>query len=113
MANLLYLTVKMSNLVMNKNKKIVAIILFILFILLTFVLIGNLRSIASNPDRSLALFLMASFVNYQIIAFLLGWVMPMVTYTGGLVKGKHDTMRVVMFLFFICFWIFLFKFAWF
>lgn len=107
MANLLYLTVKVGNLVMNKNVVGIA-----LFFLLTFMLSGDLRLITSNPEQSLALFLMASFVNYQIIAFLLGWVMPMVTYTGGLEKGKHDAMRVVMFLFFICFWIFLFKFAW-
>ena len=56
---------------------------------------------------------MAAFANYQIIAFLFGWVMPMLTYSGGLVKEKHDTIRVIMFIFFICFWIFIFKSSWF
>mgnify|MGYP003140705670 CR=1 FL=1 len=93
----------------SKKKKVAGIILFLL---LTLLVVGDLRSIASHPDRSLALFLMASIVNYHIIAFLFGWVMPMLTYSGGLVKGRHDTLRVIMFLFFICFWIFLFKFAW-
>lgn len=94
----------------SKRKKTLGILLFFL---LTLLLVGDLREIASKPDRFLALFLMASIVNYHIVAFLLGWVMPMLTYAGGLVKGKHDAMRIVMFIFFICFWMFLFKFAWF
>ena len=55
-----------------------------------------------------ARFLFGLFISYQIVAYIFGWIMPMLTFSGGLNKGENNILRLIMFLVFICFWLWMF-----
>ncbi|MBD3896815.1 hypothetical protein IEI94_13220 [Halomonas sp. ML-15] len=50
-------------------------------------------------------FLFGLVFSYYIVAYLFGWLMPTITFIASLVKGKNDILRAVMFIIFICFWL--------
>ncbi|MCE8040464.1 hypothetical protein [Halomonas sp. MCCC 1A11062] len=106
MKNLLFQIVKVSFGMMGKRKRVVGIFLCVI---LTILVVRDFGVVKSDPSRFLAVILLGGFASYQIVAFLFGWKMPMLTFTGGLVKGRHDVLRVVMFMFFSCFWLFVFQ----
>lgn len=89
----------------NRKKLLLGIFICVFLVLL---MVGDLGLIKSDPDQFFIGTLLGLFISYQIVAFLFGWVMPMLTFSGGLKKGEHDLLRFIMFMFFIGMWIFLF-----
>lgn len=53
-------------------------------------------------------FILGLWLSYRITAYLLGWVMPMLTFTGGLKKGENDLLRLIAFLVFSLIWLLFF-----
>ena len=89
---------------MLKNKKLIAGIL--LWVVLALLMVQDaIERISSDAFEFFTVFFFGLFFSYQIIAYLFGWLMPMLTFTGGLKKGEHDFIRAIMFVVFIGFWL--------
>ena len=88
---------------MLNNKKLIAGIFLCLFLAL--LMVRDIGLITSDPFGFIVIFIFGLWLSYQIVAYLFGWLMPMLTFTGGLKKGEHDFIRAIMFLIFIGFWL--------
>ena len=76
-------------------------------VILALVMARNYSLIFDDFFHFLVRFLFGILISYYIVAFLFGWDMIV---TGGsfLKKGEHGFIRLIMFLVFICFWLWLF-----
>ena len=74
--------------------------------ILALVMARNYSLIFDDFFHFLVRFLFGILMSYYIVAYLFGWDMII---TGGfLKKGENDLIRTIMFLVFICFWLWLF-----
>ena len=105
MKNSFFLKVKVNVSMKNKRKLTLGIFICIFLALL---MVRNLGLIKTDSNQFFSVTIFGLFVSYQIVAFLFGWLMPMLTFTGGLKKGENDLLRFIMFVFFIGMWFFLF-----
>lgn len=87
---------------LNNRKLVIGILLWIFLALL---MVRDIGLVTTDSFGFIVTLFFGLFFSYQIVAYLFGWLMPMLTFTGGLKKGEHDFLRTVMFLVFICFWL--------
>lgn len=88
---------------MWNNRKIITGIFLCLSLAL--LMVRDIGRITTDPFGFIVVFIFGLWLSYQIVAYLFGWLMPMLTFTGGLKKGEHDFIRAIMFIVFICFWL--------
>ncbi len=91
---------------MRINKKILAGVFVCLSLAL--LMVRDIGLISSDFPGFLSALFVGLFISYQITAYLFGWTMPLLTFVGGLKKGKHDILRVIMFVFVASIWLMLF-----
>ena len=88
---------------MLNNKKLCFGI--ILWVFLALVMVRDMGLAITDSFSFIVNLVFGLFFSYQIVAYLFGWLMPMLTFTGGLKKGEHDILRFIAFVMFICFWL--------
>ena len=75
-----------------------------LWILLALIMVRDIGLVAIDLFSFTVNFFFGLFFSYYIIAYLFGW--DMLNYGGlPMKKGKDDIWRTIMFIVFICFWL--------
>lgn len=67
-------------------------------------MVRDIELMTSDPFGFAVTFFFGLLISYHIVAYLFGW--DILTIGGFQVKkGEHDFWRLIMFVFFICFWL--------